>query len=58
MPYTIRKLPNKDLYRVYNTTSKEIKAKGTTLDKAKKMVRLLNAIDHGFVPTKKINPKT
>lgn len=53
MPYKIRKLPNKDLYRVYNTNTKEIKAKGTTLDKAKKMIRLLNAIDHSFVTNKK-----
>lgn len=53
MPYKIRKLPNKDLYRVYNTKTKEIKAKGTTLEKARKMIRLLNAVEHGFVPNKK-----
>ena len=28
------------------------KAKGTTPEKAKKQVRLLNAIEHGFTPTK------
>jgi hypothetical protein len=53
MPYTIRKLPNQDIYRVYNKETKEVKAKGTTLKKAKSMIRLLNAIEHGFVPTKR-----
>lgn len=51
MPYKIRKLPNKDLYRVYNTDTKEVKAKETTLAKAKSMVRLLNAINHGWKPS-------
>lgn len=53
MPYVIRKLPNKDLYRVYNKDTKNIKAKGTTLEKAEKMVRLLNAIKHGWKPAAK-----
>lgn len=53
MPYKIRKLPNQHLYRVYNAMTKEVKAKGTTLKKAKAMIRLLNAIDHGFVPSKR-----
>lgn len=30
-----------------------VKAKGTTEEKAKSQQRLLNAIDHGFVPTGK-----
>jgi hypothetical protein len=53
MPYKIRKLPNKDLYRVYNTETKEVKARGTTLEKARAMVRLLNAVDHGWKPSRK-----
>ena len=53
MPYNIRKLPRKDLYRVYNTETKEIKAYGTTLEKAKAMVRLLNAVHHGWRPAKR-----
>lgn len=55
MPYKVRKLPNKDLYRVYNTETKEIKAYGTTLEKAKAMVRLLNAVNHGWKPAPKKN---
>ena len=51
MPYKIRKLPNKDLYRVTNTETKKIKAKATTLENAKRMVRLLNAVNHGWKPT-------
>ena len=50
MPYKIRKLPNKELYRVYNKNTKEIKARGTTLVKAKAMIRILNAINHGWIP--------
>jgi hypothetical protein len=53
MPYKIRKLPNKLLYRVYNTETKEIKARGTTLEKAKAMIRLLHAVNHGWRPGKK-----
>jgi hypothetical protein len=54
MPYKIRKLPNKDLYRVYNTETKDIKAYGTTMEKAKAMIRLLNAIQHGYQPDKRV----
>jgi len=53
MPYKIRKLPNKEKYRVYNSETKEIKAYGTSLKNAKSMVRLLNAINHGFTPRKR-----
>ena len=35
------------------TTPSSTKAKATTKTKADKQVRLLNAIDHGFRPTKK-----
>jgi DNA adenine methylase len=41
MPYSIRKLPNQDLYRVYNTGTKEIHSYATTLENAKKQVNLL-----------------
>jgi len=53
MPYKIRKLPNRDLYRVYNVITKEIKAYGTTQEKALAMVRLLNAVNHGWKPRKR-----
>jgi hypothetical protein len=51
MPYSIRKLPKKDLYRVYNTKTKEIHSYGTSLENAKKQVKLLHMIDAG-VPLK------
>jgi DNA adenine methylase len=41
MPYSIRKLPNKDLYRVYNTETKVVHSYATTLENAKKQVNLL-----------------
>ena len=45
MPYKIRKLPGRELYRV---TGKEgaIKARGTTLPRAKAQVRLLQALNN------------
>ena len=41
MPYSIRKLPGKNLYRVKARNSGRVVAKGTTLKKAQAQVRLL-----------------
>lgn len=41
MPYSIRKLPNQDLYRVYNSATKEVHSYSSTLENAKKQVNLL-----------------
>ena len=45
MPYKIRKLPNKILYRVYNSDTGEIHANATSLVNAKKQVRLLYMLE-------------
>ena len=45
MPYKYRKLPKQNLYRVYNTETKEIHSYGTTLENAKKQIKLLHMID-------------
>jgi len=59
MPYKIRKLPNREEYRVYNSETKEIKAYGTTLEKAKRMIRLLYGVEHGWTPSSSsMNKKT
>ena len=50
MPYTIRKVRNQDCYRVTNTETGRIHAYCTTRELAERQVRLLQAIDHGFVP--------
>ena len=47
MPYTKRKLPDKQLYRVKG--AKGVKAKATSKANAERQIRLLNAIDHGFM---------
>jgi len=47
MPYSIRKLPNKNLYRVYNTKTKAIHSYATTLENAKKQIKLLHMVDAG-----------
>lgn len=52
MPYSIRKLPNKSCYKVYNKKTKRISSKCTSKSRAKKQVRLLSAIEYNkdFVP--------
>ena len=45
MPWKIRKLRNKDLYQVKNSKTDEIHSKHTTLQNAKKQVRLLYMIE-------------
>jgi len=49
MPTKVKKVSS-GKYQV--ATPSGVKAKGTTKAKAKKQQRLLNAIDHGFVPDK------
>ena len=41
MPYIIRKIRNKYLYKVINSKTKEVHSNGSTLENAKKQVRLL-----------------
>lgn len=56
MPVTKRKITegkNKGKYRV--STPSGVKAKATSKEKADAQDRLLRAIDHGFVPSKKKN---
>ena len=57
MPYLLRKVRNKNCYRVSNKVSKHVFSKCTTMKKAKKQLRLLHAVDHNksFHPT---NSKT
>lgn len=52
MPYTIRKLPNTDQYRVRNKETGEIKARATSRQNAERLVRLLNAVHHGWTPSR------
>jgi hypothetical protein len=52
MPYSLNKVRNQNCYMVKNSYTNRIHAKCTSLDKAKKQLRLLNAIDHGWKPTK------
>ena len=57
MPYTIRKVPNKRCYRVTNRKSKQIMAKCTSKDKAKKQVRLLLGIENNRTFAKKVRAR-
>jgi hypothetical protein len=49
MPYTKTKLKNG---KVKVTSPNGVKSKGSTPTNAKRQVRLLNAIDHGFKPSR------
>jgi len=46
MPYSIRKVRNKDCFRVRNKKTRRISAFCTTMEKAKKQIRWLHAIEH------------
>ena len=46
----MQKLPNKDLYRITNSTTGQVHCKSCTKENAKKQMRLLNYIDHVTVP--------
>lgn len=50
MPYTIRKVRGRNCYRVKNQKSKRIMAKCTTLNRAKRQVRLLYGLENGLKP--------
>ena len=47
MPYTLRKLPRKQCYRVYNKDTKKVFAKCSSKGNAQKQIRLLHTL-HGI----------
>lgn len=55
MPYVLRKLPNKDLYKVFNKETGTVYSSGTTKEKAQKQIRLLYMLEN---QPKKINENT
>lgn len=46
MPYKIRKLPKSRKYKVYNTKTRKVYSRGTTLKKAKAQVRFLKMMEN------------
>jgi len=48
MPYAI-KPAGKGLYRVVNTQTGKVHAKGTTKARAQRQLTLLNGLDEGFI---------
>jgi len=45
MPYSLRKVRNKNCYSVKTSKTKKVMAKCTTKEKAKKQIRLLRALE-------------
>ena len=54
MPYLVRKVRNKNLFKVINKETGQVHSKGTSLAKAEAQVRLLRAIDNNPKFAKKI----
>jgi hypothetical protein len=48
MPYRIRKLPNKKLYKVYSQSGKPLSKKGLTLKEAQKQRTAVNLTELGI----------
>lgn len=46
MPYSVRKVPNRKCYKVFNKSNKRVFSKCTSIKKAKKQMRLLYAIQN------------
>ena len=44
MPYILRKITNKDLYKVINSKTKEVHSNGSSLEDAKKQIKILENI--------------
>lgn len=44
MPYTLRKVPKKNCYRVYNKKTKRVFAKCSTKTHAQRQIRLLRSL--------------
>ena len=55
MPYMIRKVRNKNCYKVMNKKTKKIHAKCATLENAKRQQRLLSAIKYNKTFRRKLN---
>ena len=55
MPYTIRKLPRRNCYTVYNSKTKKVFSKCTSRIKGKRQLRLLRALqfNKNFIPYSK-----
>ncbi len=53
MPYKIIPIRGTRYYKVVNTETREVKAKRTTLKKAKSQVRLLEGLEHGTLVPKR-----
>lgn len=46
MPYAVRKMPNRNCYKVYNKNTKKVFSKCTSIEKAQKQLRLLRGINN------------
>lgn len=46
MPYGIRKMPNKNCYKVFNKNTKKVFAKCTSMERAQKQLRLLRGLQN------------
>lgn len=52
MPYRVRKIRNTNTYKVWNPDTGVVHSMHTSKLNAVKQIRLLNAVDHGWKPTR------
>lgn len=53
MPIKIRKVRGKACFQVKDMKTGKVHAKCTSKPKAEAQAKLIRAVDHGFIPTKK-----
>lgn len=53
MPIKVRKVRGKSCFQVKDMKTGKVHSKCTTKSKAEAQAKLIRAIDHGFIPTKK-----
>lgn len=58
MPYSIRKMPKRDCYKVFNKNTKKVFSKCTSRAKSQKQLRLLRGIKYNPKFRSKVNRTT
>lgn len=58
MPYSLRKVPRRNCYRVTNTKTNKVRAKCTSKAKAKKQMRLMYALESNPEFKKQLRSRT
>ena len=58
MPYSVKKVRNKNCYSVKNRYTNKVHSKCTSREKAMRQLRLLHGVDSGWSPSRKSKSKS